>query len=343
MKTTLLLLGICVGVVGNAQTIELEDTISTGNSMTYYVLDSNATNLSEVVGAGSNWDYSTIGGYGLPGNTNNVIVASASEHAAQFPDAAYNENFENGVLTFLSNDAPGNRTIVHGFVFEEGTNTFIIKYDDDQLVSMTYPMNLGDTYTDDIEGSAVVPLGSPIDISGTATVTADGTGTLTVGTNSYTNVIRIYTKEVSSGASPVGGTVTFTRESYTYYDIDNFNMPIFIHGTVFADAGVLGDFGFTAVYSKDMITDYTGVKENELSNEINLTVFPNPVVGELATITTTAGTERLTILNAMGQTVVTLNNPETIEKINAGDLNTGVYFIQAQLGNALKTQKFVVK
>ena len=341
MKTPLLLLGICAGLYGTAQTIELADTLSTGDLMTYYVLDSNATDYADVTGASVNWDYSNIGTYmGIASNDNPVIDATASDYADDFPTARYSEDFENSVKTFFTNDAGGSQTIVHGFVFQEESSDFIIKYDVDPLVSFNYPMNQGDSYTDAIDGTATVS-GTNVDIDGSATITADGSGTLVVGTETYTNVIRVHTVETSDGIL-LGQPVSIRRESYVYYDIDNFNMPVFIHATVNADAGPGGEFGFTAVYSRTDVTNFVGVQENELVT-LNLSVYPNPNSTDFATVTTVEGTQTLSIISSLGQVVRTINNPTTTEKIDISDLSQGVYFVQVMKDGATRTEKFVIK
>lgn len=341
MKTPLLLLGICASFYGTAQTIELADTISAGNSMDYFVLDSNANAYSAVIGAGSVWDYSEVGGYGLAANTNDVILKDASTFATDFPTATYAENFENSVNTFFSNDAGSNQVIVHGFVFQELSNDFIIKYDTDPLISYKFPMNLGDSYTDPIAGTATVPLAGDIDIEGEATVTADGTGTLKVGDATYSNVIRVHTTEVSEGMI-LGSAAVITRESYVYYDIDNFNMPVFIHATVLAELGLGGDFGFTAVYSRDEVTEYANVDVAN-SSDINLSVYPNPATGDFTTITNPEEAESMTILNALGEVVYTVNAPSMTETINVANLANGIYFVQTTKAGTTKTLKFIVK
>jgi hypothetical protein len=341
MKTPLLLMGICAGFASFAQTIELEDTISTGDNMMYYVLDSNATSYSAITGAGAVWDYNSVGAYGLPANTNNVIDRTDSDFASFFPLADYAENFENSVNTFFTNDAAGNQVIVHGFVFQEIGSDFVIAYDTDPLISFKFPMDLGDTYTDPISGTATVPLAGEIAIDGEATVTADGTGSLKIAGNTYENVIRVHTIEVSEGVI-LGSPAIITRDSYVYFDIDNFNMPIFIHAKVLAELGAGGDFGFTAVYSKDEVTTFVGTEE-EVAPKVTFNLFPNPVTGNTAVVTSPEGTTSLTILNTVGQAVVTINTPASTEQVDVSKLSNGVYFIQAVTNGVTKTQKFVVK
>ncbi len=341
MKTPLVLLGICANFFSIAQTIELSDTISAGNSMDYYVLDSNATAYAAITGAGVTWDYSAVGAYEMAPNSNNVIDRADSDFASDFPSATYAENFENSVNTFFANDPVSNQVIVHGFVFQELSNDFIIKYDTDQLISYKFPMNLGDSYTDPIAGTATLPLAGDVDIEGEATVTADGTGTLKVGDVTYSNVIRVHTTEVSEGMI-LGSAAVITRESYVYYDIDNFNMPVFIHATVLAELGLGGNFGFTAVYSRDEVTEYVNVDATN-STDINLSVYPNPATGDFATLTCPAGTETIAIMNTLGAVVYTINTPSTVETINLSNFAKGIYFVQTTKAGTTKTLKFIVK
>jgi hypothetical protein len=174
-------------------------------------------------------------------------------------------------------------------------------------------------------------------------VTADGTGTLKVGDVEYTNVIRVHTVENTSGLIVVfGTTLSVTRDSYVYYDIDNYNMPIFIHASIIAEVGVAGTFGFTAVYSRDEITDYVSVEET-IQENTNLSVYPNPATGDFATLTSPAGTESVAILNTLGAVVYTINAPATVETINLSNFAKGIYFVQTTKAGTTKTLKFIVK
>ncbi len=339
MKRVLLLMSLSIGALVNAQTITIDDTLSIGDNLSYYTADSNATNYDAIVGTGVTWDYSTLAGYNIPANPNNIIDASTGAFAAQYPTAVKTEEFQNGVHTYFR--YVGNELIVDGFVFQESSNDFVIKYDDDPLIGLQFPVNQGDSYTDPIEGEAFV-LSQAIDLTGNATISADGSGTLLLAGNTYTNVLRVKTEEITNGTTPppLSQPMTVTRTVYAYYDIANENMPIFIHGTVDADIGALGTFGFTSVYSVDPLIGYVGVNENEADNE--LIVYPNPAT-DIVTINVPSGTEKLTIFNVTGQVVNTYNNPQKVEEINVSNFETGVYFVQIQNGDAILTKKLIVK
>jgi hypothetical protein len=340
MKTTLLLMGISFGLAGISQTYELADTLSTGDMTSYFVLDSNANNLSGITGADVTWDYSSIGAINIPANNDEIIDRVESDFAADFPDADYCENFENSVQTFFTNSAADNIVYVYGFVFEEISNDFVIAYDEDPLEAARFPMNVGDTYDDDIVGKAIIPLAGEVALDGSATVSADGSGTLIVGDVTYTDVIRIHTIEITEGlilASPA----TITRDSYVYYQ-EGTRMPVFIHANILAELGAGGDFGFTAVYAQNEVTDYVSIEDNELKTT-NLNVFPNPAASNMVTISTETGTERIVIRNTVGQTVLDLNQPKSSEMIDVSTFEKGVYIIEATKGSTTTTQKLILQ
>ena len=340
MKTPLLLLGICFGLSSMAQSYDIDDTLSTGDMNTYYVLDSNAVNLAAVVGTGVTWDYSTIGAVDTEANDNNIIDRSASDFDTYYPDANYCELFENSVYTFFSNDDVEEEVIVYGFVFQEIENDFIIAYDVDPLVSAKFPMDFGVSYTDDLEGRAILPLAGEVDITGDASVNVDGTGTLIVGDVTYTDVVRVHTVEESEGFVVVFGvTITITRDSYVYY-AEGSEMPVFIYAKVDAALGVAGDFGFTAVYSNNEITEGAGIAEYA-EQGVALSIYPNPSNTGNLTVNTEFGTEQLIVRNSVGQIVNTLNNPTEIVKLNLNSYENGIYFIEAIKEGKTSTMKFV--
>ncbi|WP_066758483.1 T9SS type A sorting domain-containing protein [Crocinitomix algicola] len=341
MKLPLLLAGICATSLLSAQSLELDDTLSTGDMMTYYVLDSNANAFPDVTGSDVTWDYSTIGGYGLPGNTNEIINREDSDFAADFPGAVYAENFENSLLSFYSNDADAGEVYIHGFVFEEVSSDYVVQYNDDPLTSLKFPMSVGDSYTDAIEGEVTVDfLGSPVDITGEAEVTADGLGTLKVGDNTYTNVLRVHTYEQSEGFI-FGATNTITRESYMYYDPSGDGFPLFVHATILIELSIGGDIGYTTVYSQDNITELVGIEKNE---EIStLAVYPNPALGNSVKITCDELTESIVLFSSLGEELVRIDEPKNSVEVDISNFANGVYFIQATKGNAVRTEKLIVK
>jgi len=351
MKKTLLLFGLISAYSVQSQTITVNDTLSTGDMMNYYAGDTSFTNYDAITGAGVTWDYSSLG-YADAAETNSsldtIIERENSTYSTDYAAADYEDNFQTSIRSFFSNEPT--KTLVHGFVFDEGGNTYQFIYNDDPLESMQYDMTLGSTYTDNIEGEATssqLPALVPnVDVSGSATVTADGTGTLKLGSETYTDVIRIKTVEDVSGTLPAipgifaGGPVSVLRTSYVYYSPSTSNMPIFVYGGLAAEFATIGTINFKTLWSKDplVVPSSVGVNDNEL---ISLSIYPNPAHTDVMVISEHA--TELVIVNSIGKEVKTIISPATTEVIDVNNLTAGIYFVQIKKGNSVLTKKLVIK
>lgn len=338
MKKYLFILSLLATAKVQAQTITVNDTLSTGDVTYYFAADTSFTNYDNISGAGVTWDYSNIANADLNGlSKDSVIEISTSAYSSDYPTASYHEEFENGVQTFFSNTTDS--VITHGFVFSTGSNDYIIRYNIDPLTSAKFPMALGTTYTDIIDGDAILPTVGTTPLAGSATITADGTGTLLLGINSYNDIIRVKTVEFLSGNIFIIGPVSVTRTAYIYYSPSTSDMPVFIHGEVFADMGASGTIDLKTIWSVDPLTGYAGTKEANSSLKVSL--YPNPTSINV-TVTSNNATE-LTIFNAIGKEFKKINNPTSIEFINIENLPKGIYFVQVKNAQQLMTKKLVIK
>ncbi len=342
MKKTLLLAGIISAKIANAQSITVDDTLSTGDVMHYYAADTSALVYDNITGPGATWDYSNLSYADIGGlKKDSVIEISTSSYASNYPSADYHENFEDGVQTFFTNTEDS--IVTHGFVFITGAaNEYIIRYNVDPLTSVKFPMTVGSSYTDLIDGDAVVPVsGTPttVSLSGDATISADGSGTLNLGANTYSDIIRVKTVENLTGTVILVGNVSVTRTSYMYYSPSTSDMPVFIHGGIIADLGNLGSVSLKTVWSKDMLNGYAGIEEDE--NNQSLSLYPNPASDEITI--TSENAESLVILNTAGQEIKTIVTPNKSEKIDVSELPQGVYIVKIKNSNHTTTQKFVIK
>lgn len=341
MKKTLLLFSVLSISLAQAQSITVDDTLSTGDVMYYYAADTGATNYDNITGSGATWDYSNLAYYDVAGATiaqDTVIDIATSSYATDYPNADYHDKFTGGVQTFFSNTPDS--VVTHGFVFSTGTNEYVIRYNIDPLKSAHFDMVLGSSYTDAIDGDAVLPTVGTTALSGSATITVDGTGTMIIGGNTYSDVVRVKTVENLTGTIIVVGPVSVTRTSYIYYSPSTSDMPIFIHGQVFADLGATGTIDLKTVWSKDMLSGYAGVDELT-SVKPELAVYPNPATTNV-TITSNNATQ-LVIYNTVGKEIISINNPSNTEVIDLTNLPKGIYFVQVKNAQQLITKKLVIK
>ena len=340
MKKVVLVVLSFVSLGAFAQSFTVDDTLSAGDSQLYYTADSSASNLDATVGAGAIWDYSSLISYAGVTNLDSIKYASDSPDFGDYPSAEYHDDLSGGASSYFKNYQDS--VVSYGFVFSIDGNLVKVMHNIDPMKASNLPMNLNDTFTDSTYGTADV-YGSNGDTEGIVTVIADGTGTLNLGNSVFTNVIRIKTVEsieTTVTLPPPINTVTgvVTRTAYNYYDLANQNMPIFIHGNV-SVASILFNGGYSAIYSSVELTS-ASVEGNEDQVEV-LEIYPNPAT-DVVSITSDQA-DQLIVMNALGQTIVNISNPQSVEKLNVAKFETGIYFIQIKKGNGTKTQKLIVK
>jgi hypothetical protein len=118
---------------------------------------------------------------------------------------------------------------------------------------------------------------------------------------------------------------------------------------------VAGEFGsptinfgsttLTSAGSYDMFLaklESSGVGINELSNPLNISVFPNPAI-DIITLEIPGETEEsnLSVINIEGQEIITLLVTESKIIINIKDLPGGVYFVRLMGEKKVQVGKFV--
>jgi len=323
-----------------SQTLATSDTLTLGDSYQYYAVDTSMTDLETIVGTGITWDYSgLLMAAGEPQATNTVIDISNSPSQADFPNAQYQEQFDSGIQTFFSNSPSDDKVIIDGYIFTSAGADYIVKYDTDEMIGLELPMSFGSEVNDNVVGEAIVPLLGSITLTGTVNVIADGTGSLVLGSNTYSDVIRIKTTENSSGPSQLG-TISVERKSYAYYSPNDTKFPLFIYGEILVSIPNAGVVSFKIVWSKDDTQQFASISQS--SSNIAIDLYPNPA-DENVTIESPEGTQLIEIYNTVGKVVESIENPPVKQVIDTKKLNAGIYFVSVKSGNSTTTKKLVIK
>jgi hypothetical protein len=342
MKKTLLFCGLLTSTLLSAQSLTANDTLSAGEFLNYYSADTSANEYSAVAGSGVTWDYNNIGfldatntGMHLDSVINMANATAANQ--TNYPNATYQEQFDTGIQSFFSNFG-ADSVVTYGFIFNDGTTDNVIRYNNDPLTSAKFPMVLGTSYTDAVDGEAIAN-GVTAAMSGSATINVDGTGTLLLAGNSYSNVVRVKTVENISGSVPLVGVVTITRTSYMYYDVATSNLPIFIYGKVDADLGTMGTTHVKTVWSKDSLNGIAGIEN--VKSQPSVSIYPNPATS-IVNISTKNATS-IKVINSIGQTIYSSNVNSSTESIDVSNFATGVYFVEISNHTEKITKKLVIK
>ena len=337
MKKVLLFSAVCASFFASAQTFTVNDSLSDGQSTAYYVMDSTAVSYAGTTGTGVTWNYSTLLGE-MPGTIPNAVVdAAGTTFAANYPSADYNDDLSSGASVYFSNTPDS--VISYGYVFTADGNDIVVKHNVNPLKTLEFPMSVGDTYNDYIEGEVVI-ISNTFPTTGSATVTCDGFGTLIVGTTTHSNVIRVKLIEAIDASItipfPVSGTIT--RTVYSYFTLASDKQAIFVHATIDVTSDVLND-NYTAVYYSGTPIGYLGAEENEV---VEFSVFPNPS-NNLTTITTDGTTDQINVISALGQVVYSIAKPKSTETVDVSKFEAGVYIISIVKGDVVSTQKLIVE
>ena len=344
MKKVLFGIFTLTALTSQAQTITVDDSLSSGAAINYYVVDSNAVNLDATTGSGITWDYSSLTGYpGAATNLDTIINRADSPNAADFPGADYNDIMNGGTSIFFENYPDS--VMAHGYVFSIDGNEVSIKHNVNLLKTLEFPMALGTSFVDSVEGTIDVPglsiSGEPQE--GYATVTADGTGTLSIAGMMVPNIIRVKFVEILEATitipfPPYTSTGTVTRTVYSYYDLDNQEIPVFMHAKIDVVAtGFGGDY--TAVYSA---YDVVSAGLTEKDNESLFSVYPNPTVNDLI-VNSFDLLDEISIIDISGKTILNVKPTATSFKLNLDGISAGTYIVKARKGEAITTEKLIIK
>lgn len=129
-------------------------------------------------------------------------------------------------------------------------------------------------------------------------------------------------------------------------DVETYNAPV--PPQPFNLTGISGQFdsaspfteGYQVLprYNQDISTLQVAVKEVDFSSEVTLS--PNPA-STMLQIEMKTSFDRVTILTAGGRKVKTLENPDTLHKVDVSLLSAGTYYVRFEKGTGSWTTKFV--
>ena len=202
----------------------------------------------------------------------------------------------------------------------------VLNFSADNALYLKFPTAFGNTYNDTARGTFTTTAGSGL-FRGTITTTADATGTLLLGSQSFSNVIRLksvqtYNLFQSTDTFYIFSIGTLASTFYTYYD--NLNRYPLFTSTAATIAVPLLSFSQTSSAAIAQTNPVLATQNNSTQNKV--TAYPNPVAETLFFAGDFSNYELVKVLNMEGRVVLTQDI--TDGKVNLNLLPSGNYILQ---------------
>ena len=344
---------ICLSLAASAQlTLTQANFVpAVGDSQVYYVADTNSI-LSYATGPNAVFYYGDLRGYGQT-QTQHFIDPTTTSYTGDYPTATFTDTTAGFDGNLKYNQDFTDSLNVIGLVLDVNTfGTVIAKYDDDPEIFMKFPFNYGDSFTDNYGGTFTSPAAPlPTKGNGTATVTYDAWGTLKLpmipDIDSVIKIVRvenlltdtIFLQPILPDILPIP--VNATQVSYYKPSISKNPLLSFVVADVNGDTNI------------NVISQYPmyGVGVEEFNENIDISVFPNPVNKQFTTLSFNLEEKvnvNIALFNNLGQNVKEVFNGSLQKgnnnlKIKTSNLSKGLYFININIENKTITKKLIVE
>ena len=339
--------------------ITQDDLIDVGGTYRISLADTSGIEVGDS-GANVTWDFSNLQRTEVDSFETPLIFTRISLGDAifsdSFPEATFAEVFEfetpegsfRGENFYIANGneftslGQGNSIEIPGLLTETTISRF-----DDPATFLVFPFSFNSTFTD--KSSLTVEteflgFNSSFTTNSEDTILVDAFGTLILPSGTFNDVLRVVIRsrmtDISEGDL---GTDTTGSSSTSYVWIKD-DLPSVLLGIDIVEEG---DSTFTTVtFREEIITSI----QADLSEEVNLQLFPNPTANLLGIQYNLPNTEevKLEIFDMQGRQLKSLFNDRQIAGFHEstfaiGDLAAGVYMLRISLSGKADFQKFVKK
>ncbi len=293
-------------------------------------------------GPDANWDFSEL--ITLYGGQITAIDPAQAPAGNEFPSANVALNMGDTIFTYVLTNTDGYYYL--GSQSTTGTFPSLLIYSDSRTF-LKFPFTYEDTYFDTYKGVVTTSM-ADVRVTAESEMLADAYGTLIIPSGTYTNVLRILTVDTEIDSVFVGGFYVkhfnIVRSQYSWFAA-NSKSPLFsieiLNNTYY---GVTD----TVAYYSSVVTGISDQPDEIVSR---LRVSPNPADDHIMVefdISPSIGAT-ISIVNQVGQVVINRTavehtNGAASERINIGNLPSGIYFahISCDCGKHL-TEKFVIR
>ena len=291
-------------------------------------------------GANQTWNFTgLIISAGASVITNSYVTASSAPNSSLFPNATIASTGDGSIFGMF--DYTNSNAVYYGFT----SSTLTGVYGNPEIMytlPFTYNSNCSDTYS-----TTYVTGGVTITTHGTVTITGDAYGTLNTPSHTYSNVLRLKYEDIQVDQMGALGTDTAKSVSYSYLNSSSKAALLSLNSTTFSSSTNTVVTYFKSGSISDNVLQ--GIKEQ--NGEASFSMYPNPAVNKEVVLNfSLLNSENyvVNIYNAVGQNVLEVNMGEKTpgsykEKIDLGNLQSGIYFVKLKGRNLQGVQKLIIQ
>ena len=341
-KIYLLISAAIISAGAYAQTInQSNNAFIIGNTYSTKQCDSTAISVGGN-GAGQTYNYSSIVIHNSVVKNYTAVTVASTGSASAYPSASVSLKAgatDNSFYSYTANEAKywgGNLNV--------GGVQATIGFSNPQ-VNMKYPTTLSTSTISSTSGTLVV-LGNNGTFTGSATITATGSGVLQLpsGVN-FPNALKVVSTQTISFSSIVTGSINAIY--YDYYSPANSKAPLFSIQT----SSISSMLGNTTQTYVTINSNYValGVKEQEDAAALSLTAFPNPANDNITISYNNPSNEAASyeVISMTGQLVKSekLNSVSGVntQTISLSSLESGFYFVVVSVGDKTAYKKITIQ
>lgn len=341
-KIYLLISAAIISAGAYAQTInQSNNAFVIGNTYSTKQCDSTAISVGGN-GAGQTYNYSSIVIHNSVVKNYTAVTVASTGSASAYPSASVSLKAgatDNSFYSYTANEAKywgGNLNV--------GGVQATIGFSNPQ-VNMKYPTTLSTSTISSTSGTLVV-LGNNGTFTGSATITATGSGVLQLpsGVN-FPNALKVVSTQTISFSSIVTGSINAIY--YDYYSPANSKAPLFSIQT----SSISSMLGNTTQTYVTINSNYValGVKEQEDAAALSLTAFPNPANDNITISYNNPSNEAASyeVISMTGQLVKSekLNSVSGVntQTISLSSLESGFYFVVVSVGDKTAYKKITIQ
>lgn len=282
-------------------------------------------------GAGQTWNFSTMTSTAV--QTSTMVPPSSVSGGSAYTTANIAGDGTGGGKGFY--------TVNSSALLFQGTisGPVSIVYSNPETL-IQYPFSFGNSFSDSWSAT-FSSAGTTYYRTGTSTVTADGTGTLTTPAGTFNNVLRYHVVQAYQDSANIGGPFIIT------YNMDLYAWVLPGIHNILASVSNLSSSISSPYQSSTYLSNFTTGIEN-IQGSTSSGVYPNPVSDKLNFSLASHGADAIDvkIYNVNGQEVLSQEGvlpSNGVHTVDVSSLPAGIYFSELTTEGALPSRmKFVI-